>query len=85
MSSAAPRSSPLAARRPLDDVDRAARHVDLPANSRITPLDAPGLNGRERPERGEERGECDEGERHPRAISRLRPEAVKAPDQPARP
>ncbi len=79
------RAALLAARRPLDDVDRAARHVDLPANSRITPLDAPGLNGRERPERGEERGECDEGERHPRAISRLRPEAVKAPDQPARP
>ena len=84
MSSAAPRS--VAARRPLNEMDRAAADVDLLADGGITPFDAPGLNGRERPERGEERERKRKGERHRRAISRLSGlEAVKAPDQPARP
>ena len=75
------RAALFAARRPLNDVDRAAAYLDL-----LTLFNAPGLNGRERPERGEERGESGKGERHRRAISRLSgAEAVKAPDQPARP
>ena len=75
----------LAARRPLNNVDRAAAAVDLLANGRITLFNAPGRNGRERPQRRKKRGDSGKGERHRRAISRLRQEAVKAPDQPARP
>ena len=76
----------LAARRSLNDVDRVAADVDLLADGRITLFNAPGLNGRERPECGEKSGDSGKGERHRRAISRVPgPEAVKVPDQPGRP